>query len=81
MEPWFLGCFNSGHILFLCPLKRKKYCLDLKNCTIKRIGGKEGDLCMNIWHGLTNYSESLAFIDGMKPETENEIRYYYLRKE
>ncbi|XP_074356806.1 F-box/kelch-repeat protein At3g06240-like [Apium graveolens] len=78
----FLGYSNTGDILFFCPDMNKVYCANLQNYTIKSLE-KEGDLIQCFMNGLVNYSESLVFIDGMKPlsETEDEIRYCYLRKE
>ncbi|KAK1381890.1 hypothetical protein POM88_019625 [Heracleum sosnowskyi] len=88
----FLGCSNRDDILFLYPFIYNKYCVRpgyaiksvgevLKNYTIKS-PGKEVDLYIDLGLGLTDYSESLVFIDGMKPcsGTEDEIRYYYLQR-
>ncbi|KAK1355728.1 hypothetical protein POM88_048984 [Heracleum sosnowskyi] len=75
VEPRFLQCCRNGDILFSSPETKKLYWVDLENYTIKSLG-KRG-----VSDGHT-YSESLVFVDGMKPLYEEIDRFKFssLRK-
>ncbi|XP_074356807.1 putative F-box protein At3g51171 [Apium graveolens] len=76
MEPWFLQCFRNGDLLFVNDDVEKLYWVDLENYTIKSLG-KQG-----VSDGHT-YSESLVFINGMKPfyEEEDRFQFFFLTTE
>lgn len=80
MELRFLQCLSNGDILFGSEVN-KLYWVCFENYTIKSLG-KRGDLCTDISYGHT-YSESLVFINGMKPfyEKEDRFQFFILKKD